>query len=67
MGTAYLLSTAVAMPFLASVSNIFGRPLLLMFSVSMFAVGSIVCATSHSIGQLLAGRSVQGTGAGGIV
>lgn len=67
VGTAYLLSTAVAMPFLASVSNIFGRPTLLVFSVGMFAAGTIICCTSHSIGQLLAGRAIQGTGGGGIV
>lgn len=67
MGTSYLLATAVAMPFLASISHIFGRPMLLVFSVATFAVGTIICATSHTIAQLLAGRSVQGTGGGGIV
>ncbi|KAF3761690.1 MFS general substrate transporter [Cryphonectria parasitica EP155] len=67
VGTAYLLSTAVAMPFLSSLSDIFGRPIVLIFSVSMFTVGTIICATSHGFAQLLAGRSIQGTGGGGIV
>lgn len=67
IGTAYLLAQSVTMPFLASISNIFGRPALLMISLIMFTLGSILCASSHGIGQLLAGRSVQGVGGGGIV
>lgn len=67
VGTSYLLANAVVMPFLASISHIFGRPMLLVFSVATFAVGSIICALSHTIAQLLAGRSVQGIGGGGIV
>lgn len=55
------------MPLLASLSDIFGRPITLAFSVSIFTIGSIVCATSPNIGQLLAGRAVQGIGGGGIV
>lgn len=33
----------------------------------MFTIGTTICASSYSIGQLLVGRSVQGTGGGGIV
>ncbi|KUI69873.1 hypothetical protein VM1G_05397 [Cytospora mali] len=67
VGTAYLLSTSVSMPFLAAISDIFGRPVLLISSVFMFTVGSIMCATAPSIGALLGGRSVQGIGGGGII
>ncbi|KAI3398352.1 hypothetical protein diail_9444 [Diaporthe ilicicola] len=67
VGTAYLLSTSVAMPFLASISDIFGRPILLIFSIVMFTIGSIVCATAPDIATLLGGRSVQGIGGGGII
>lgn len=55
------------MPFLAAISNIFGRPVLLISSVVMFTIGSIICATAPSIGALLGGRSVQGIGGGGII
>lgn len=55
------------MPCLSSLSDIFGRPILLVSSVSLFTIGTIICATSHSIAQLLAGRAVQGIGGGGIV
>ncbi|POS77854.1 major facilitator superfamily transporter [Diaporthe helianthi] len=67
VGTAYLLSTAVAMPFLASISDIFGRPILLIFSISMFTVGTVICAVAPDIATLLGGRSVQGIGGGGII
>lgn len=67
VGTAYLLSTAVAMPFLASISDIFGRPILLIFSISMFTIGTIICAVAPDIATLLGGRSVQGIGGGGII
>lgn len=67
VGTAYLLSQGVAMPVLSSLSEIFGRPTLLFFSIIMFTIGSIICATSNTMGQLLAGRSIQGTGGGGVV
>lgn len=38
-----------------------------MVSLIMFTLGSILCASSHAISQLLVGRSVQGIGGGGIV
>ncbi|ORY58731.1 major facilitator superfamily transporter [Pseudomassariella vexata] len=66
IGTSYLLSCTVAMPPLASLSEIFGRPICLIFSLSMFTLGSILCCVAHSIPLLLAGRSVQGIGGGGI-
>lgn len=55
------------MSFLASISDIFGRPITLVFSITIFAIASIICATAHSMGQLLAGRAIQGIGGGGIV
>lgn len=36
-------------------------------SVTLFTIGTIICATAPNIGQLLAGRAVQGIGGGGIV
>ncbi len=55
------------MPFLAAISDVFGRPLLLMFSISMFAIGSAICCSASDMGTVLGGRSVQGIGGGGII
>ncbi|KAK1491207.1 major facilitator superfamily transporter [Colletotrichum tamarilloi] len=66
VGTSYLISCAVAMPFLASLSDIFGRPIILIGSLVFFTVGTILCCVSNGIGLLLGGRVIQGIGAGGM-
>ncbi|KIV87194.1 hypothetical protein PV11_02756 [Exophiala sideris] len=67
IGTSYLLTCAVTMPFTASISNILGRPHCLFASILFFTVGTILCVVAHDIGLLLAGRCVQGVGGGGII
>ncbi|KAK8001010.1 Efflux pump FUS6 [Apiospora marii] len=66
IGTSYLLVNAVTMPVIASISEIFGRPLCLEFSLVMFTVGTVLCSTATNISVMLAGRSIQGVGGGGI-
>ncbi|KAK7965872.1 uncharacterized protein PG986_000149 [Apiospora aurea] len=67
VGTSYLLVNAVTMPFIASLSNIFGRPLCLVAALVFFTAGTLVCSLAHNVGTMLAGRSIQGVGGGGIV
>ena len=55
------------MSFVGSLSNIFGRTELLFSAVSFFTIGTIVCCTAHNIGAMLAGRSIQGVGGGGVI
>ncbi|TAQ90889.1 hypothetical protein B7494_g785 [Chlorociboria aeruginascens] len=66
-GTSYLLANAVLQPFFAALSDIFGRPSLLFLSVTFFTIGTIICCSANSFTQLLAGRSVQGIGGGGMI
>lgn len=66
IGTSYLLMNAVFQPFIAALSNIFGRRQLYVPCLAFFAIGSIIAATAHSIQAMLAGRSIQGIGGGGI-
>ncbi|KAI1870009.1 uncharacterized protein JN550_005599 [Neoarthrinium moseri] len=66
IGTAYLLASTVVMPPMASVSEIFGRPVCLMASLVLFSIGSILCCAAHNVATLLGGRAVQGIGGGGI-
>lgn len=54
------------MPFLAAISDIFGRPIILISSVVLFATGSAICCSAQHIGVLIGGRSLQGVGGGGI-
>ncbi|KAK7954731.1 major facilitator superfamily transporter [Apiospora saccharicola] len=67
IGTSYLLVNAVTMPFIASLSDIFGRPLCLVAALVFFTAGTLVCSLAHNVGTMLVGRSIQGVGGGGIV
>ncbi|KAI8631464.1 major facilitator superfamily transporter [Xylariaceae sp. FL1651] len=66
IGTSYLLVNAVTMPVICAVSDVFGRPICLIFALIAFTVGTILCAVSQNIGTMLVGRSIQGVGGGGI-
>ncbi|KAF2151851.1 putative major facilitator superfamily transporter [Myriangium duriaei CBS 260.36] len=67
IGSAFLLANAASVPTWGKVSEIFGRKPVLLTANVVFLVGSLVCALANSIGMLIAGRAVQGLGAGGLV
>lgn len=66
IGTSYLLVNAVTMPIIASISEIFGRPICLEFALFSFTVGTIFCCTATSVPLMLVGRCIQGIGGGGV-
>lgn len=49
-----------------TVSDVFGRKQALYVSMVLFVAGTIVFATAQNMGVLVAGRLVQGLGAGGL-
>ncbi len=51
---------------MARLGDRFGRRAVYLFDVAVFALGSFVVAEAGSFGVLLAGRALQGLGAGGI-
>jgi MFS family permease len=55
------------MPFIASLSDIFGRPICLLASLATFTIGTIVCCVAQKLSTLIAGRCVQGIGGGGLI
>lgn len=63
---AYLLSSVAVLPLFAQASNIFGRRNLLLGAVAIFALGSGLCGGASSMAMLIAARTVQGLGGGGI-
>lgn len=66
-GTSFLLcSTVLQLPFV-SFSEIFGRRNMLLLSIVFFFAGTLVCCLSHNMTTMLVGRSIQGTGAGGLM
>jgi len=64
--TIYVLLNLVGTPFIARLSDLFGRRTIYTFSVSLFAIGSLLVASAPSFTILLIGRAIQGFGAGGI-
>src|SRR6201986_476290 len=65
--TAYLLATTVTVPLYGKLSDLYGRRRLFVVSISIFLVGSALCATAQSMGELIAFRALQGVGAGGLI
>ncbi|KAK4233786.1 major facilitator superfamily domain-containing protein, partial [Achaetomium macrosporum] len=67
-GTSYLLSCGVCQPFIAALSDIFGRKEMLFASVILFSLGTVLCApVAKDFTVFFVGRSVQGIGGGGII
>lgn len=60
--TAYLLTASVATPVLGRFGDMFGKEHTLLAVLVIFGLGSLVCALSHSLGVLIAGRAIQGVG-----
>ena len=66
-GTSFLLTSTVWQPNWVAFSHLWGRRPLLLLALTFFTVGSIVCAVSKNFTMMLVGRSIQGTGGGGII
>ena len=64
--TAYLITTTITTPIAGKLSDMFGRRLLLLIGVTIFAVASLFSGMSGDINQLIIWRAVQGIG-GGII
>ncbi|RDI78683.1 hypothetical protein Vi05172_g11253 [Venturia inaequalis] len=65
-GAAFVLCSAVFQPIFASITA-FGQRFAILLALSFFTVGSIVCALSHNVATLIAGRCLQGCGGGGLI
>ncbi|KAK7012809.1 efflux pump FUS6 [Favolaschia claudopus] len=66
IGSAYTLCSTAFVPLSGSLAEIFGRKLLMSGSIVIFAIGSALCGAATSLNFLIAGRAVQGLGAGGL-
>ncbi len=60
----YLLAFAVMFLFHGALSDSFGRKTVMLWGLFIFLIGSIGCAMSQSIGQLLFFRALQGASVG---
>ncbi|KAL3418139.1 major facilitator superfamily transporter [Phlyctema vagabunda] len=67
IGGAYLLASAATGPIWAKFSDIWGRKLVLLVAVALFAASSILVALSTNMTMMIAGRSIQGAASGGLI
>ncbi|PAV18467.1 MFS general substrate transporter [Pyrrhoderma noxium] len=66
IGSAYALASTAFLPLSGGLAQVFGRKPVLLSQVLLFAVGSAICGAASSMNILIAGRTIQGIGAGGI-
>src|SRR5215218_6466915 len=64
---AYLLASTVVSPLYGKLSDIHGRRAMMLVAIGLFLAGSVVSAAAPDMAVLIAGRTLQGIGGGGIV
>lgn len=64
--TSYILASVITIPLFGSLSDVHGRRPMLLAAVVLFSTGSIVAGLAPTMNVLLAGRVLQGLGAGGL-
>jgi EmrB/QacA subfamily drug resistance transporter len=65
--TAYLLASTASTPLWGKLGDMYGRKRFFQAAIVIFLVGSALSGLSHSIGELIAFRAVQGVGGGGLM
>ncbi|KAL8789576.1 MAG: hypothetical protein Q9195_006753 [Heterodermia aff. obscurata] len=66
IANSFVFASTAPQPLFAQISNIFGRRNPMLVAVSLFALGSGVAAGAKNPAMLIAGRTIQGLGTGGI-
>ncbi|HEY0535491.1 MAG TPA: MDR family MFS transporter [Actinoplanes sp.] len=64
--TATLLAATATTPIWGKLADLFSKKLLIQVSIVVYVAGSMVAGLSQSAGQLIAARTVQGIGVGGL-
>lgn len=62
--SSYVLLQAVTTPLFGRLADIVGRRRLMLIGIGVFLLGSVIAGAAWSMGALIAGRAVQGIGAG---
>lgn len=65
--TAYLLTSTIVTPLYGKMSDLFGRRIVYLTSISLFLIGSALCGLAQTMNQLVAARAFQGLGGGGLM
>src|SRR5438552_5389601 len=65
--SAYLLASTAVAPVFGTLSDIYGRRAMVIAALSLFVMGSILCAVAPNMPVLILARGLQGLGGGGIM
>ncbi|MEO7201798.1 MAG: DHA2 family efflux MFS transporter permease subunit [Candidatus Tumulicola sp.] len=65
--TAYIIANVVVIPITPWLALRFGRRQYFFWSIILFTFASLMCGFSHSFGQLVFWRIIQGLGGGGLI
>jgi EmrB/QacA subfamily drug resistance transporter len=65
--TAYLLTATASTPLYGKIGDLYGRKRVFQAAVVIFVLGSMLSAIATTMTVLIAGRAVQGLGAGGLI
>ncbi|WP_129672716.1 MDR family MFS transporter [Candidatus Chloroploca sp. Khr17] len=63
VSTSYLLASTAMVPIYGKLSDIFGRKIILLFGITVFLTGSVLCGLATTMLQLVIYRGIQGFGA----
>ena len=64
--TAYMLASTVTVPIYGKLADLHGRKPVMMVAMALFLIGSMASGQARTMGQLIAFRTLQGVGAGGM-
>jgi EmrB/QacA subfamily drug resistance transporter len=65
--TSFIVASTISAPLYGKLSDLYGRKPAFIGSISIFLAGSALCGFAASMGELIAFRTVQGLGAGGLI
>jgi EmrB/QacA subfamily drug resistance transporter len=65
--TGYLLAATISTPLYGKLGDLYGRKRIFQASIVIFLVGSALCGQAQGMGELIAFRTLQGLGGGGLI
>jgi EmrB/QacA subfamily drug resistance transporter len=65
--TGYLLASTISTPVYGKLGDLYGRKRVFQASIVIFLIGSALCGQAQGMGELIAFRTVQGLGGGGLI
>jgi EmrB/QacA subfamily drug resistance transporter len=65
--TGYLLASTISTPLYGKLGDLYGRKRLFQGAILVFLAGSALCGRSENMAELIAFRTLQGFGGGGLI